>query len=194
MRQLSYTFAVSLDGFINGPDGTFDWAVPDTEEHDFHNDLTRETGTFLYGRRMYELMNRYWPTADREPGAPREVVEFARLWQAVPKVVFSTTLDRVEGNARLVRANVLDEVRRLKAEDGKELSVSGAGLAASLMPHGLIDEYRLLVHPVVAGGGTPFFSGLAEPIDLRLVETRTFGSGVICLRYRQTSISSPPTL
>ena len=191
MRQLSYTFSVSLDGFINGPDGTFDWAVPDPEEHAFYNERTRETGAFLYGRRIYELMNRYWPTADQEPDAPREVVEFARLWQAMPKVVFSTTLDRVEGNARLVRDNVLDEVRRLKAEDGKELAVAGAGLAASLMPHGLIDEYRLLIHPVVAGGGTPFFPGLAKHVDLRLVETRTFGTGVVYLRYRQTSGSSP---
>jgi dihydrofolate reductase len=121
-------------------------------------------------------------------------VEFAKIWQATPKVVFSTTLDSVEGNATLVKGDAVAEVRRLKELPGKDLGVGGATLAASLMPHGLIDEYHLLVHPVIVGGGTPFFPALAGQIDLELVETRKFASGVVYLRYAQTSISSPPTL
>jgi dihydrofolate reductase len=112
------------------------------------------------------------------------VVAFAKLWRATPKVVFSTTLERVKGNARLVRENAVDEVRRLKAEDGGDLAVGGAGLAASLIPHGLVDEYRPVIHPFILGGGTPFFPPLEERISLELVETRTFGSRVVYVRYR----------
>lgn len=183
MTKLIYMFAVSLDGYIADAKGTFDWAAPDREVHEFFNDQARETGTELYGRRLYELMNAFWPTADQDPDAPPYVVDFAKIWQATPKVVFSTTLDAVEGNARLVKGDAVEEVRRLKRQPGQNLAVGGAGLAASLMPHGLIDEYRLVVYPVVAGGGTPFFTTLAGKIDLRLVETRTFGSGAVYLRY-----------
>jgi dihydrofolate reductase len=132
-------------------------------------------------------MNAYWPTADQDPDAPSYVVEFAKIWQATPIVVFSTTLDAVQGNARLATGEVVSEVRALKQQPGNELAVAGAGLAASLMPHGLIDEYRLLVCPVVVGGGTPFFPALRDQIDLRLIETRTFGSGVVYLRYATMS-------
>jgi dihydrofolate reductase len=186
MRKLTYTFTLSLDGYIER-DGHFDWAAPDAELHEFYNERTRETGTLLYGRRLYELMNAYWPTADQDPDAPPYVVEFAKIWQATPIVVFSTTLDAVQGNARLATGEVVSEVRALKQQPGNELAVAGAGLAASLMPHGLIDEYRLLVCPVVVGGGTPFFPALRDQIDLRLIETRTFGSGVVYLRYATMS-------
>jgi dihydrofolate reductase len=112
------------------------------------------------------------------------VVEFAEIWRAQPKVVFSTTLERVEGNARLVRENAVEEVRRLKAEEDADLAVGGAGLAASLIPHGLVDEYRQFVRPVILGGGTPYLPLLDERINLELVETRTFGSRVVYARYR----------
>src|SRR5256885_15748667 len=120
-------------------------------------------------------MNAHWPTADQDPDAPPHVVDFAKIWQATPKVVFSTTLDAVEGNARLVKGDAVEEVRRLKRQPGKNLAVGGAGLAASLMPHGLIDEYRLGVYPVVAGGGTPFFTRPADKIDPRPGESRPLG-------------------
>jgi dihydrofolate reductase len=186
MRKLTYTFTLSLDGYIER-DGTFGWAAPDAEVHQFYNDLMRETGTMLYGRRLYELMNGYWPTGDQDPDATREMVEYAKLWRATPIVVFSRTLTSVEGNATLFTGDAVAEVARLKSLPGKDLALGGAGLAASLMPHGLIDEYRLVVCPSIVGGGTPFFPALAERIDLRLVETRTFGSGMVYLRYATMS-------
>jgi dihydrofolate reductase len=130
-------------------------------------------------------MAAYWPTADANPSAPGFEVEFARLWRNMPKVVFSKTLERVEWNSRLVRDNIAAEVARLKAQPGKDISVGGATLAASLMRLGLIDEYQLFVHPIVLGGGTPFFPALDNPITLRLVETRTFSSGVVYLSYQR---------
>jgi dihydrofolate reductase len=184
MRQLVYSMQVSLDGFIAGPAGGIDWAAPDEEVHRFHNQQAREVGTDLYGRRMYELM-RFWETADERPSVPEHELEFARIWKDTPKVVFSTTLERVEGNARLVSEGAVEEVARLKEQPGKQLAVGGAGLASSLMRAGLIDEYRLFVQPVVLGGGTPFFGALDEPIKLELVETKTFGSRVVYVRYRR---------
>jgi dihydrofolate reductase len=175
-------FSVSLDGFIER-DGEFGWAAPDQEEHEFYNEQARQIGVELYGRRLYELMNAFWPTADEDPANPEFVREFSRIWKATPIIVFSTTLDSVSGNATLATGSPVDEVRRLKALPGKDIAVGGATLAASLIPHGLIDEYRLLVHPTLAGGGTPFFPELAKTVPLRLIETRTFGSGVVYLRY-----------
>jgi dihydrofolate reductase len=182
VRKLVYSFGVSLDGFIAGPDGAIDWSAPDEELHRFHNERARETGVELYGRRLYETMLP-WETRDQEPDVPPQELEFARIWKATPKVVFSTTLERVEGNARLVREGAVEEVARLKAEPGDDLAVGGAGLAATFMRAGLIDEYRLFVNPVVLGAGTPFFPPLEERINLDLVETRTFGSRVVYLRY-----------
>ena len=184
MRKLIYSFGVSLDGFIAGPDGGFDWAAPDDELHRFHNEQARELGAHLLGRRLYETMV-VWETADEDPSAPEHILEFAGIWKATPKIVFSTTLDRVEGNARLVRDGAGEEVARLKEEPGGDLAVGGAGLASTFIKLGLVDEYRLFVNPVVVGGGTPFFPSLNELIDLELVETREFGSRVVYVRYAQ---------
>ena len=185
MRKLIYSFGVSLDGFIAGPEGDIDWSAPDEELHRFHNQQARELGAHLYGRRLYEVM-RYWETAEEEnPSAPEHVLEFARIWKATPKIVFSSTLEGVEGNARLVKDGVAEEVVRLKEEPGKDLAVGGAGLASTCMKLGLIDEYRLFVSPVVVGGGTSFFPAMDERINLDLVETRTFGSRVVYVRYRR---------
>jgi dihydrofolate reductase len=184
MRKVIYSMAVSLDGFVEGPNRELDWSNPDDELHAFWNDQERETGTSLYGRRLYELMAEYWPRADSDPSAPPHVVEFARIWRDKPKVVFSRTLERVDWNSRLVRDDVADEVRKLKAQPGKDMDVGGPTLASALIRLGLIDEYRPVVHPVVLGAGTPFFPPLVEPIDLRLVETRTFVSGAVYLRYQ----------
>ena len=183
MRKLIYSMGVSLDGFIAGPDGEIDWSAPDVELHRFHNEQTRKLGAHLCGRRLYEEML-YWETAEENPSAAEHEREFARIWKRLPKIVFSTTLEKVVGNAKLAGDGVADEVARLKREPGKDLAVGGAGLAATCIELGLVDEYRLFVSPVVLGGGTPFFPALERRIDLELVETRTFGSRVVYLRYR----------
>ena len=174
--------SVSLDGFIAGPRGEIDWGAPDEELHRFHNQQARELGAHLCGRRLYEEML-YWETADENPSAAEHELEFARIWQSLPKVVFSKTLQKVEGNARLASEGVAEEVARLKEEPGGDLAVGGAGLASALIKLGLVDEYRLFVSPVVLGGGTPYFPALEQRIDLELVETRTFGPRVVYLRY-----------
>ena len=183
-RKLIYSMTVSLDGFIAGPDGEIDWGAPDEELHRFHNQQVREIGAHLLGRRLYEVMV-YWETAHENPSAADYELEFARIWQNLPKIVFSKTLEKVEGNARLVRDGVGEEVAKLKEQPGKDLAVGGAGLASALIELGLVDEYRLFVSPVVLGAGTPYFPPLEERIDLELVETRTFASRVVYVRYRK---------
>jgi dihydrofolate reductase len=185
LRNLIYSFGVSLDGFIAGPNGDIDWSAPDEELHRFHNQQARELGAHLLGRGLYEVM-RYWETAEEEnPSAPEHELEFGRIWKATPKIVFSTTLEEVEGNTRLVRDGVAEEVARLKEQPGKDLAVGGAGLASTCIKLGLVDDYRLFVSPVVLGSGTPYFPALDERIDLELVETRTFGSRVVYSRYHR---------
>ena len=183
MRKLIYRMSVSLDGFIEGPGGDLNWSVPDAELHQHFNDLESTIDAQLYGRRLYENMTAFWPTADEDPAATKQVKEYARIWRAQPKIVFSTTLRHVEWNSRLVTENAEQEVRRLKEEPGKDLAVGGAGLAGSLMQWGLIDEYGLYIHPIMLGGGKPMFPALHEPISLELLETRLFGGGVTLLRY-----------
>jgi dihydrofolate reductase len=184
MRKLIYSMGVSLDGYIADPGGEIDWTAPDEELHRFHNERTRELGVHLCGRRLYEVML-YWETADENPAAAEHELEFARIWKRLPKVVFSTTLETVEGNYRLARDGVAEEVTRLKEQPGDDLAVGGAGLASTCIELGLVDEFLLFVYPVVLGGGTPYFPALDERIDLELVETRTFGSRVVYVRYRR---------
>ena len=184
MRSLIYSMALSLDGYIAGPEGEGGWARPDEELHRFHNEQASELGLHLLGRRLYEVMA-YWETAEeRNPEAPDHALEFARIWKELPKIVYSRTLEAVEGNATLSRADPVSEVGALKAQPGEDIAVGGADLASTLTARGLIDEYRLFETPVVLGGGTPFFKGPTR-MDLELVETRTFGSGVVYLRYRR---------
>jgi dihydrofolate reductase len=184
MRKVIYSMGASLDGFIAGPGGEIDWSAPDEERHRFHNEQTRELGAHFCGRRLYEEML-YWETADQNPSAAEHELEFARLWQGLPKIVVSKTLDNVEGNARLIRDGIAEEVAGLKEQPGGDLAVGGAGLAATFTRLGLVDEYRLFVSPVVLGAGTPYFPALEDRIDLELVETRTFGSRVVYVRYRR---------
>jgi dihydrofolate reductase len=183
MRKLIYSMGVSLDGFIAAPGGEIDWSAPHEELHRFHNQQAREIGAHLYGRRLYEDMAP-WQIAEQNPSATEPELEFAGIWRQMPKIVFSRTLEKVEGNARLVREGAVEEVAKLKREPGKDLAVGGAGLAATFMKVGLIDEYRLFVSPLLLGGGTPYFPALEERIDLELLETRTFGSRVVYARYR----------
>lgn len=184
MRKLIYSMGVSLDGFIAAPDGDIDWGAPDEELHRFHNAQTRELIAHLCGRRLYQTMLS-WETTDEAQFGPVEL-EFARIWKAIPKVVFSNTLARVEGNARLASDGLAAEVARLKDQPGEGVvSVGGAGLAAEAIKLGLVDEFRLFVSPVVLGGGTPYFPSLDNRINLELIETRTFGSRVVYVRYRR---------
>jgi len=183
MRKLIYSMTVSLDGYIAGGDGAIDWSVPDEELFLLHTQHVQEIGMQLCGRRLYETMV-YWETAEESPLAAEEV-EFARIWKALPKVVFSTTLQSVVGNTRLATGGVGEEVSRLKEQPGKDIAVGGAGLARACMKLELIDEWRLFVSPVLLGSGTPYFPPLEKGIDLELIETRTFGSRVVYLRYRR---------
>src|SRR5437764_11631402 len=189
MRKLIYSMGVSLDGFIAGPGGEIDWSAPDEELHRFHNEQARDLGAHLCGRRLYEEMT-YWDTADENPSLPEPELEFARIWKDLPKIVFSRTLENVEGNAVLMRGDAAEEAARLKEEPSRDLAVGGAGLASTLIERGLVDEYRLFVSPVVLGGGTPYFPALAERIELELVETRTFGSRVVYVRYSRNPAAS----
>jgi dihydrofolate reductase len=174
--------SVSIDGFISGPGGEIDWSAPDAELHRFHNEQVRELGAHLLGRRLYEVML-VWEATDDTRWASDYELEFARIWRSLPKVVFSTTLEHVEGNARLVRDGIAEVVAGLKEQPGKDLGVGGADLASTLTRLGLIDEYRLFVNPVVLGGGTPYLPVLDERINLELIETQTFGTRVVYLRY-----------
>ena len=183
MRKVIYAMTVSLDGFIEGTNGDLSWSFPDEELHKHFNDRETMIDTHLYGRRMYELMAAYWPTADENPSAPSYEVQYARIWKSKPKVVFSKTLDRVGWNSRLVREDIAGEVQRLKAQPGKYMSVGGPTLAAAFMRLDLIDEFWLYLSPIILGAGKPMFPSLKDRVPVALIESKTFGSGVALLRY-----------
>src|SRR5262245_38783958 len=182
MSKLIYSMGVSLDGFVADAEGSIDWGGVDEELHRFHNEQTRELGAHVMGRRLYETML-YWETVDESSSEPEHEIEFAALWNPLPKLVFSRTLERVEGNARLGTGDLVEEVQRLKREADGDVGVGGANLASTCIELGLVDEYRPFVYPVALGGGIPFFPPLAERIEMRLVETREFAIGVVYLRY-----------
>jgi dihydrofolate reductase len=186
MRSVIYSMSVSLDGYIVGPDGRFDWTVPNEDVFRFVTDRTRELAAHVMGRRLYETML-YWETADQNPSLDFDTVEWASIWRPLPKIVFSTTLSAVEGNARLASGSLVEEIDRLRAEPGDgDIGIGGATLAGEAARLGLIDEFRLIVHPVLVGGGIPFFPQDERRLDLELIESRTFSSGAVYLRYRLT--------
>lgn len=184
MRSVTYSMGVSLDGYIAGPDGRFDWTGPDEEVFRFVTDEIREVGVHLLGRRLYETML-YWETADQDPSLDDSMLEWAAIWKPLPKVVFSATLSTVQGNARLASGGLAEEVERLRAEPGEgNIAIGGPTLAAEAAALDLIDEYRAKVYPVLVGGGVPFFPQSERRVDLELVESRTFNSGIVYLRHR----------
>ena len=183
MGRLIYGFNVSVDGYIADAPGDIDWSEPSDELHQYWNDFERDTALSFYGRRLYELMSAYWPTADQAADATPVITDFARIWRDMPKVVFSRTLDSVDWNSRLERGDPVEVVRTLKAETDGNLEVAGATLAAPIVRAGLVDEYRIVLAPTAVGGGTPFLPALPSWIPLRLVENRTFPGGVVLLRY-----------
>ena len=184
MRSVTFSMSSSLDGYIVGPDGTFDWPGFDAEVFRFWIDEIRAVGVHLMGRKLYETML-YWETADQDQSLGDAELEWAALWKPLPKVVFSTTLSAVQGNARLASGGLAEEIERLRAEPGEgDIAIGGATLAADVAALGLIDEYQVMVYPVLVGGGIPFFPRHERRVDLELVETRTFSSKVVYLRYR----------
>jgi dihydrofolate reductase len=184
MRRVTYSMSVSLDGYIVGPNGDFDWSTPNDEVFRFWIDELRDVGVHLMGRRLYETML-YWETADQEQSLDDAELEWAAIWKPLPKIVFSTTLPAVQGTARLATEGLAEEIERLRAGSGEgDVAIGGAGLAAEAAALGLIDEYRAMVYPVLVGGGIPYFPRRERRVDLDLVETRTFSSRVVYLRYR----------
>ncbi|HET8961757.1 dihydrofolate reductase family protein [Nocardioides sp.] len=183
MRKLIFGMNVTLDGYIAAPGDDISWGGPVEEVFLFWCEQMRTISMSLYGRKLWETMSSHWPTADQQPGATPAEIDFARSWRDTPKVVFSSTLDKVDGNARLVTGDAVAEITRLKAEDGGPMEIAGATLAAAAMRAGLIDEYLIVTYPVLVGGGTPFFTALDDWVDLNLVETRAFPDGVLLTRY-----------
>jgi dihydrofolate reductase len=183
MGKLIYMLNVSLDGFVETVDHDLGWSVVDDELHAWFNDMSRSLDAELYGRRIYELMAAHWPTAASDPSSTETEREFARIWNAMPRIVFSTTLDSVRPGCRLVAGDVGECLAELRSEFPGDLGVAGATLASAFVERGLVDEYRLVVHPVILGAGTPFFPALRDRVGLRLLETRTFASGVVYLGY-----------
>ena len=183
MRSVTYSMGVSLDGYIVGPDGDISAPPPDEEIWRLVTDEIRGVGVHLMGRRLYETML-YWETADQDPSLDEFETEWTRLWKPLPKVVFSTTLSAVQGNARLATGGLAEEIERLRAQPGEgDIAIGGATLAAAAAELNLIDEYRARVYPMLVGGGIPFFPQHERRVDLELVETRTFSSNVLYLRY-----------
>jgi dihydrofolate reductase len=184
VRSVTYSMGMSLDGYIADPDGGLDWAAPDEEVFRFCIDEIQGVGVHLMGRRLYETML-YWETAERDESLDEAELEWAALWNPLPKVVFSTTLSAVQGHARLASGGLAEEIDRLRAEPGTgDIAIGGAGLAAEAAELGLIDEYRVRVHPVLLGSGIPFFPQRGRRVHLELVDTRTFDSGVGFVHYR----------
>lgn len=183
MRKLAFAMNVSLDGYVAAPGDDLGWSVPGDELFQWWSDRVAATGLALYGRRLWEGMSSHWPTADQQPGVPPAQLEYARRWLDMPKAVFSSTISAVDWNARLVTGDAVTEITRLKAEDGGPMDVGGATLAAAAMRAGLIDEFLLVTHPVLVGGGTPYFTALDHWVNLNLAETRSFPDGVLLTRY-----------
>lgn len=181
--MLIYSMSVSVDGFVNDRSGGLGWSVPDEELFAFHLERVRELGAHLCGRRLYETML-VWET-DPSFADTADEVEFAEVWRALPKIVFSRTLDAVEGNARLATGSVANEVAAVLASTERDVEIGGAELAAAAFELGLIDELRMFRNPIVLGGGTPFLPPVDAAVPLEFVEARTFSSRVIYERYRR---------
>jgi len=183
VAKLIYSAITSLDGYVEDEDGKFDWAAPDEEVHRLVNELERPVGTYLYGRRMYEVMV-YWETAHTLADQPSFVRDFAEIWQAADKIVYSKTLETAaSARTRIERDFDPEAVRQLKASAGRDITVGGPDLAAQAIRAGLVDELQLLVAPVVVGGGKQSLPNDVR-LKLELLDERRFGSGVVYLRYR----------
>jgi dihydrofolate reductase len=183
MGKLIYSAITSLDGYVADEEGNFDWAAPDEDVHSFFNDLERPIGTYLYGRRMYETMV-YWETAHTLPGQEPVVEDFAEIWQAADKIVYSKTLETVSSaRTRIERDFDAEAVRQLKASAERDITVGGPGLAGQAIKAGLVDEYHLFLTPIVVGAGKQSLPDNVR-VKLELLDERRFGGGVVHLHYR----------
>jgi dihydrofolate reductase len=183
MAKLIYSAITSLDGYVADENGNFDWAAPDEEVHTFVNDLERQVGTYLYGRRMYEVMV-YWETAHNLADQPAFVHDFAEIWQAADKIVYSKTLETASSaRTRIERDFDPEAVRQMKASAGRDMTVGGPDLAAQAIKAGLVDECHMFLSPVVVGGGKQSLPDNVR-VELELLDERRFGNGVVHLHYR----------
>jgi dihydrofolate reductase len=179
MRRLFVSNVMSLDGFFEGPNRELNWFIRDEEFLDYSKEMVRSVGTFLFGRRTYEVMAAYWPSAPRD--------EVAEKMNGLPKVVVSSTLKKVEwNNSTLVNGNIAEEVSKLKAKPGQDIAIFGSAMLASLLlQEGLIDEYRVIIAPLLLGRGNPLFPNITQRLDLRLAKTKLLRSGVALLYYQK---------
>ena len=184
MCKIIYRINVSLNGLIEMPGDPPDWVIADEELFHYMNTLERQVGGYLWGRGMYENNQALWATADTQ-SMPAFLVEFMQIWKQIPTIVFSSTLERVEGRARLERGDPVAVVARLKEQPGPDLSVGGAQLASALIQAGLVDEYHIFVQPILLGAGRPIYPVLNEAVRLKLVESHTFHTGIVYLRYQR---------
>ena len=185
VRRVVVSMSMSMDGYVKGPDGRFDWSVPDPEVFALATDEVRGLSAHLLGRHLYEVM-RYWEDPEVVPTLDAAELEFARVWNALPKIVFSRTLTAVEGSYRLAAGGLVEEVERLRGEPGEgDIAVGGPLLAAEAAALGLVEEYRTRVYPVLVGGGAPLFPQAGARTDLELLESRPVGAdGVLYVRHR----------
>jgi dihydrofolate reductase len=183
MGKLIYLLNVSIDGFIETSDRGLDWTIVDDEIHQWFNDEMRSLDATLYGRRIYEVMAAYWPHGEEDPESTPVTREFARIWNPMPKIVFSTSLDRVEHNSRLVSGDVGPVLEDLRREFDGDIGVAGPNLAGQFAQRGLVDEYRLVIHPVVLGSGTRYWPDLEAPLRLKPIAHHRFTSGVEMRAY-----------
>jgi dihydrofolate reductase len=185
MRKIIHFVHESLDGFIEGPNGEFDWPVMGPELSDYGVALNARVDTFMYGRVVWEMMSDFWPRAETMSNDEHDL-RFAPVWRATPKIVVSRTLETAGWNTRVIGQNVAEEIPALKEQPGKDILLTGgSNLAASLTELGLIDEYQIVVHPVVLGGGKPLFHEPKERMNLTLIGSRTFDSRAVLLRYER---------
>jgi len=183
MAKLIYAAISSLDGYVADSEGNFDWSMPSEEVHRFVNNLERRIGTYLYGRRMYEVM-RYWETASTGNGEPSAGQEFAKMWQATDKIIYSRSLENVStARTKLEREFDPAAIRRMKADASRDIAVSGPTLAGQALKLGLVDECHLFLSPIVVGGGTPALPDNVR-VQLELLDQRRFGNGVVHVHYR----------
>jgi dihydrofolate reductase len=184
MCKIIYKTHVSLNGLIEMPGSRPDWVIADEELFRYSNNLERQIGGYLWGRRMYENNQALWATADTQ-SEPAYVIESVQIRKQIPTIVFSSTLERVDGNARLERGDPVAVVTRLKEQPGLDLSVGGVQLASTLIRAGLVDEYHIFFQPIILGAGRPIYPALNEALRLKLVETHTFRTGIVYLRYQR---------
>lgn len=183
MGKVIFLMNVSVDGYIETVDHSLDWSIADDELHAWFSERLRSTEVSVYGRRLFELMNAYWPTVDSDPEATATMLEFGRIWNAKPKVVVSRSMEKAPPGWRLTSGDPESILEELRREFSGDIEIAGPTLAADFIRRGLVDEFQLVVHPVILGGGKRYFPDLERPARLRFLETRTFASGVVFLRF-----------